>query len=275
MNDRIPHQVSVKDVKQFWDTHPLLSYELESEPGTPEFFKEYDAIRAEQEFKYCFHLLEMQPGLGVNKVLDVGCGNAWLLAQYAQKGMKVTGIDMSSKAVSISRARFQHMKIKGEFLCASAEDIPFADNSFDIVTSLGVIHHTPRTVRCAQEIIRVCKPGGQVIIAVYYENLLVKKWFFPLTRLGLKIMGEKNRSKLTLNEFVRQYDGPDNPLAKVYTLKQARQLVKGLDNLRHEVHYFPRRFVPGLASMPLQKSLERLLDSKLGFLIYLIGNKPA
>lgn len=267
--------VKQKDVKEFWEAHPLLGYELPYEPGTVDFFKAYDAVRGKDEFQYCFHLLNLLPDMAGKKVLDVGCGNGWILSQIAKTGMKLYGIDLTMKSIELSKARFRNAGIGGQFACASAEDLPFPDNTFDSVVSLGVIHHTPRTERCAEEIIRVCKPGGKVLIAVYYENLLLKKWFFPLTQLFLWILGRKDMAKISRQEFVNRYDGPDNPLGKIYDLYHAKKLVTGLEHLSWEVHYFPKRLVPGLARIPFGGHLGRFLDKNLGFLIYVHGIKKA
>lgn len=265
--------VTLGDVKTFWEEHPLLSYELPYEPGSQDFFKTYDRIREDVEFKYCFHLLRLSESRG-KKVFDVGCGNGWILSQYAKNGAKVFGMDLTLRGVGISSERFKQSGVKCNLVNASAEEIPFADNSFDLVTSLGVIHHTPRTELCAKELIRVCKPGGRVLIAVYYENLLVRKWFYPLTLLGLKILGRKDLSSLSRQEFVNHYDGIDNPLGKQFDKKQAMGLLKGLEGLRCEVHYFPRRFVPVLDKLPFIDVIERFLDKYFGFLIYIEGVKP-
>jgi ubiquinone/menaquinone biosynthesis C-methylase UbiE len=261
-------------VKAFWEEHPLLGYELPHEPGSDEFFAAYDRLRETVEFRYCYHLLRLAPELKGKKVLDVGCGNGWLLSQYARCGLETYGLDLTLRAVQLSTRRFGRSGLKGRFLNASAEELPFAGNTFDVVTSLGVIHHTPRTELCASEIIRVCKPGGRVLIAVYYENLLVKRWFFFITRLALKALGRADRAKLTRQEFINHYDGPGNPLGKVYTARQACALAAGLEDIRHEIHYFPKRFVPTLAGLPLGETVERLLDRTLGFLIYVEGTKP-
>jgi SAM-dependent methyltransferase len=266
--------VTVVDVKSFWEEHPLLGYELPYEPGSPEFFVEYDKIREDEEFKYCFHLLGLKPELKGKDILDVGCGNGWLLSKYAAFGLNTTGVDLTMRAIEISSTRFRNGNLKGRFINASAEALPFADNRFDIATSLGVIHHTPKTELAAKELIRVCKPGGRVLIAVYYENLLVKKWFYPLTRLALRFMGRRDLFSLNRQAFINRYDGPDNPLGKVYNKRQAMELLDDMKDLKCEVHYFPKRFVPRLKALKFIPLFDRFLDKTFGFLIYVEGNKP-
>ncbi len=266
--------ISIKEVKDFWEQHPLLSYELHQQPGTAEFFQAYDAIRKNEEFKYCFHLLRL-PSLSTGaRVLDVGCGNGWILDQYVKRGAQVYGIDLTMKAIEISSLRFSQQGLKASFINASAEGIPFVDNTFDVVISLGVIHHTPRTELCAHEIMRVCKPGGRILIAVYYENFLFKKWSYPFARAFLKMLGRKDLSKLSRQQFISHFDGPDNPLGKAYNLSQSMSLLAGLKDVKTEVHYFPKRFVPVLSCLRFGEAFNRFLDSRLGFLIYIEGYKP-
>ena len=266
-------QVELRDVKGFWEAHPLLGYELPHEPGTPEFYEAFDEVRDAFDLKFYPHLLNLD-GMKGKSILDVGCGNGWLLKQYASHGARTHGIDLTSRGVELSRKRFELSGLQGEFLVGSAEDIPFADNTFDMVTSLGVIHHTPRTGRCAQEIIRVCRPGGTVLISVYYTNIFIRKWFYPVTKTLFRMFGRPELARLSIQEYINSYDGPDNPLGKAYTVAGAKELVRGLENVKHEIHYCPIRLLPGLAKFNFGPGFEKFIDRYLGFLVYVHGVKP-
>jgi hypothetical protein len=81
-------------------------------------------------------------------------------------------------------------------------------------------------------------------------------------------------ANLNIQEYINSYDGPGNPLGKAYTVKDAKALLQGLENVRHEFHYCPIRLLPGLAKYNFGEGFEKFIDSRLGFMIYLAGDKP-
>lgn len=93
-------------------------------------------------------------------LLDAGCGSGRTLVELARYG-KVSGIDASPVAVEAAQSRGFADVRQG-----SVEELPFADESFDVVTCLDVIEHTPDDVRVLRELLRVTRPGGAAIITV-------------------------------------------------------------------------------------------------------------
>jgi SAM-dependent methyltransferase len=94
------------------------------------------------------------------KVLDVGCGTG-LTMQYLRRYGTVTGVDLSPVALDFCRRR-QHQSL----VMAPLEKLPFAENSFDLVTALDIIEHLDDDVAGLKEIGRVLKPGGRAVILV-------------------------------------------------------------------------------------------------------------
>lgn len=103
-------------------------------------------------------------------ILDVGCGIGGSSLYLAQKfGARVTGITLSPVQANRAKERAQAagLTAKTNFQVANALDMPFADNSFDLVWSLESGEHMPDKVKFLQECYRVLKPGGKLILATW------------------------------------------------------------------------------------------------------------
>ncbi|MBK7601392.1 MAG: class I SAM-dependent methyltransferase [Acidobacteria bacterium] len=93
-------------------------------------------------------------------ILDIGCGTGATMDHLKRYG-EVQGIDLSELPLRFSRKR-GHSRV----MLASATELPFADNSFDLLTALDVIEHLDDDVRGLGEIRRVLKPGAPAVIFV-------------------------------------------------------------------------------------------------------------
>lgn len=116
----------------------------------------------------------MKPELLRDKdVLEVGCGMGTHAAMLARTGARLTAIDLTERAIEVTKRRFDVFGLKGTIQRADAEKLPFADASFDQVWSWGVIHHSNRFESCLAEISRVLRPGGHLMLMVYYRPSIV------------------------------------------------------------------------------------------------------
>lgn len=240
------------------------------------YFEAHDRLYVE-ECAFSRHLFEFSENVG-KSVLDVGCGPGWLVRNYAGGGAKVVGIDLAESAVRLTSHSLDLFGLSGLLLVGDAENLPFADDTFDFVSCNGVLHHTPGTRVGFQEILRVLRPGGRAIISLYYRNFLLRPTVFPLARFALRLMGVSppGRDALTsagsVEDFARVYDGNLNPIGKIFNRKESEELCQGFEILNVEVHFFPRRFLPYPNLVP--RWLHRLLDRWLGTMIYLQLRKP-
>jgi ubiquinone/menaquinone biosynthesis C-methylase UbiE len=113
------------------------------------------------------HLLETAQLTSASRALEVGCGPGHITAMMAETGATVTGVDLVS--AMIETARTLHPDI--EFVEANVEQLPLADDTFDVVLANFVIHHFARPDVAGTEIRRVLKPGGRFVFAGPIEPL--------------------------------------------------------------------------------------------------------
>jgi SAM-dependent methyltransferase len=99
------------------------------------------------------------------KVLDVAAGNGNASLAAARRGCRVISTDYVPAMLEGGRKRAKAEGLKIEFQEADAEDLPFADESFDAVLSCVGVQYTPNQERAAAELMRVCKKGGKIGLA--------------------------------------------------------------------------------------------------------------
>jgi ubiquinone/menaquinone biosynthesis C-methylase UbiE len=102
--------------------------------------------------------------LEAGTVLDIACGTGTLLAMARKKGLECFGIDNAEGMIAESRAKVPG----GEFKLASFYEIPYPDNTFDYVVETNAVSGAAIDVeKVVAEMIRVCKPGGCILIGDY------------------------------------------------------------------------------------------------------------
>lgn len=216
MTDHKP--VTIGDVKEFWNKNPLASADIPYERGTSEYFAYYNKMRERNEsveFSYKLHEYKSFKG---KKVLDVGSGNGYVLSKYAAEGAEVFGVDITETGIALCKKRFELLKLKGNFEVANAEELPFEDETFDCVCSMGVLHHVPNTEKAVSEIHRVLKPGGLLIVMFYNRD---SAWY----RIRMPLEGLiKGKSRMQL---VDEVDGIGNPKGDVYSKGELENLLSG------------------------------------------------
>jgi SAM-dependent methyltransferase len=113
-----------------------------------------------------FSLGALEPG---ERVLDVGCGagtDSLVAAQMVAPDGRITGIDMTPQMLAKARRAAEEMGLDNvEFVEAEAEQLPFPDESFDVIVSNGVIDLIPDKDAVFSEFLRVLRPGGRIQVA--------------------------------------------------------------------------------------------------------------
>lgn len=237
-----------REIQSFWQTHPcgdaqVGGLEDANHNDYESFFTGYDAFRYHQHR----HLLTCLDGIGVKdkEVLEIGLGQGADSEQIIRRGGRWSGLDLTQESVTRVAARLALRKLPYQALKqGSALDIPFPDDSFDLVFSHGVLHHIPEIHRAQREIARVLKPGGTLVAMLYAKwslNYLVS--IAIIRRLGLcvlygagispsGILGDhvRNAARMGLWKYLRlenfthyNTDGPLNPYAVVYDTSRIKR----------------------------------------------------
>jgi ubiquinone/menaquinone biosynthesis C-methylase UbiE len=104
-------------------------------------------------------------------ILDVGCGIGIDLLRYITYNA-VVGIDLSEKPLKIAKQRIKEIGHAPLLIRCDLENMPLKYETFDMVYSIGVLHHTPDHERGIQELYRVLKTNGKIIILLYHKYSL-------------------------------------------------------------------------------------------------------
>ncbi len=108
-----------------------------------------------------FTRLDVAPGI---RMLDVACGAGQIAIPAAHAGAQVTGVDIASNLIEQARERAMSEGVTARFDEGDAEMLPYEDAAFDLVVSLFGAMFAPRPEYVAAELIRVCRPGGRIVM---------------------------------------------------------------------------------------------------------------
>jgi ubiquinone/menaquinone biosynthesis C-methylase UbiE len=129
---------------------------------------------------------EFVAGLGIApgaKVLDVACGTGNTAIPAARLGADVVGVDIATNLLEKARQRASAEGLNIRFQEGDAEDLPFPDQSFDVVLTMYGAMFAPRPDKVASELLRVCKAGGTIAMANWSPQGFVGKNFEVMARM--------------------------------------------------------------------------------------------
>src|SRR5262245_24640395 len=119
------------------------------------------------------------------RILEVGVGAGTDHLQWARAGAICHGVDLTDAAIETTRARLRTYGFDADLRRVDAETLPFDDNSFDVVYSWGVIHHSQKPESIIAEIHRVLRSGGLFLGMMYNRrSYAVFKWWVKHALLG-------------------------------------------------------------------------------------------
>ena len=178
------------------------------------FFDQIECERYKWE-PYIRTFAQFQQGRG-KKLLEIGVGAGTDFVNWVRNGAQAVGIDLTEAAVDLTRERLALEELSADVMRGDAECLPFESDSFDIVYSYGVLHHSPNTAEAIQEVHRVLKPGGEARIMIYHVPSCVALMLWTIHCL---LKGHPWRSPRWA-----VYHHLESPGTKAYTVKEARRL---------------------------------------------------
>lgn len=202
------------------------------------------------------------------RVLEIGIGQGTDLVSFAQGGAVCHGVDITDNHLRLTEKNFALRGLPVSLHRADAVQLPFPDDHFDCVYSMGVLHHIPEIETVLAEIRRVLRPGGTLLVSVY------NKWSaFHIFR---KVLADGIRSGALfrmgyaglLATIEERADGIRiKPYVKLYTPSSLTRLLKGFEIEDVSVrHLDGRHFWPDFVGRALDR-YARLLEPRLGWYV--------
>ncbi|MGC4007143.1 MAG: class I SAM-dependent methyltransferase [Pirellulales bacterium] len=205
-------------VREFWDRASCGETYAE---GTSDqaYYESHAKARYELE-PYIFDFARFADGRE-RDVLEIGVGMGADHVEWAKSAPRsLTGVDLTPRAVEHAKKRLAVYGLSSDVRTADAEALPFAENSFDIVYSWGVLHHSPNTSQAIREVHRVLRPGGEARIMIYHKYALTG--YMLWARYGLF----KGRPGRSLDDIYAAH--LESPGTKAYTLDEAPRCAASL-----------------------------------------------
>ena len=227
-------EVPIERVRNFWDARPCNIRHSPKEIGTVEYFNEVEArkyfvephIPAFAEF----------PRWAGRRVLEIGCGLGTDTVSFARAGAQVTAVELSEKSADIARRRVELFGLSDrvDILTGNAEELPaiVPEQTFDLVYSFGVIHHSPHPRRIVEHVMKYMGPGSELRLMVYARISYKLFW----------IMKEEQIWDMSrIDELIARNSEAQTgcPVTYTYTDDTVRALLEGFTILdAHKAHIF-------------------------------------
>ena len=258
------------EVREFWNSDPCGTRYLE---GVDDFEAHARARYALEPHIPEFAQFASARGL---RVLEVGVGIGADYLEWLRAGARATGVDLSPASLESTRRRCELAGFHPDLRVADAEHLPFADHTFDVVYSYGVMHHSPDTTQCLREAWRVLKPGGQARIMLYHHPSLTGAMLW--LRYGV-FRGKSLRRAV--------YDHLESPGTKTFAQPEVRSMMAGFEDIVMRQVFSPGDMLLNRPSTRFQSPLYRLvwklyprvlarkLGRRWGLFLLISGRKPA
>ena len=216
---------TIEEVKKFWNDRPCNVKHSKKEIGTKEYFDEV----SRKKFIAEPHIIPFSKFSKWNekKVLEIGCGLGTVGINFATYGAEYTGVELSEESMKLAQKRFDVYEQSGKFYCGNAEELSsfVPVQTYDLIYSFGVIHHSPHPERIVSEIKKYMNEDSTLKIMLYAKD----SWKNYMIEAGL-------------DQPEAQYGCP---IANTYTKEEVVELLDGYEVLSIEQdHIFPYQIEP-------------------------------
>lgn len=229
------NQKNIDEVQSYWNARPCNIRHSPKEFGSKEYFDEVEARKYLVE-PHIPEFAEFQKWKG-KKVLEIGCGIGTDTINFARAGAKVTAVDLSDKSLEVAktRATVYGLLDKITFFHANAEELSrvVPVETYDLVYSFGVIHHTPEPENAINEIRKYMDSKSTLKIMVY--NRFSWKVLWILLRFGKGMFWK-------IDQLIAKYSEAQTgcPVTYSYSVRTIHQLLSGFKVGKIMVdHIFP------------------------------------
>jgi 2-polyprenyl-3-methyl-5-hydroxy-6-metoxy-1,4-benzoquinol methylase len=228
---------SIEQVQEFWDRRPCNIRHSPRQVGSREYFDDVEARKYFVE-PHIPHFAQFGRWQG-KKVLEIGCGIGTDTINFARHGADVTAVELSEKSLEIARQRAQVYGFQDriQFYLGNAEELTQSVpiESYDLIYSFGVIHHTPQPERVIEQMRHYTRPDSTVKIMVYHRYAWKVFW----------ILFTYGRGRFwRLAELVARHSEAETgcPVTYTYTKREVQELLNSCGFRVTEVwvdHIFP------------------------------------
>jgi ubiquinone/menaquinone biosynthesis C-methylase UbiE len=230
--------MDIEESAKFWDDHPVDGF-LWDAKARLEFRKKKDRwITVFPD--------SLQEG---ERMLSVGCGqgtDVFAALERMKRDAKIVGIDISSNSLKSAADEIGRTDLNNNatFIHADVQKLPFENESFDTVWSLGVLHHVPDIKAALSEIKRVLRPEGKLFLMLYRSSC-PKGILVNIARRVSRFIDIVMRQNHYLYNKIRKTNGENKsgtaiyellgcPILNLYSGKQVHALLRNFSNIKME-----------------------------------------
>lgn len=269
--------VEIARVRDYWNARPCNVRHSTAPLGTREYFDEVEARKYFVEYHIPgFAEFQRWPD---KKVLEIGCGLGTDTINFARAGARVTTVDLSEKSIELARKRAAVFGLEEQirFFPGNAEQLTsfVPVESYDLIYSFGVIHHTPHPGAVLEQLHQYARPGTTIKIMVYHRRSY---------KVGRILLTEGKGRFWNLAELIAKNSEAQTgcPVTYTYTRREGRELLESHGFRVHEAvveHIFPYRIADYVQYRYLKewyfrwmpRPVFRALERRIGWHLLLTG----